>query len=94
MDGDDGGRKPVSQDQYDQFVFVQMARPGTYDMATERSDEVVQNMLRMRDDGDHPSVVSGSSRLLPPGGDPGSSWRRQLDRVEEDAWNNESYVAI
>ena len=58
-----GTKRPLTQAESDAFLFYQMAQLGSVDMAESRADAVVQNMIRMRDEGDHPSVISAADRL-------------------------------
>ena len=67
-------KRPLTQRDCDEFLFVQMAQNGSVDMAESRDDGVVQNMIRMRDDGDHPSVISATDKMT------GGSSRRQTLR--------------
>jgi hypothetical protein len=56
-------KRPLTQRDCDEFLFVQMAQNGSVDMAESRDDGVVQNMIRMRDEGDHPSVISATDKM-------------------------------
>ncbi len=84
----EGPPRSLTQEEYDTFLFMQLAKPGTVDLAKSRDERVVDQMLRLREQGDHPSVISATSRLMPVNAAVKIPPRR-LDTVMEE-WNPQS----
>jgi hypothetical protein len=55
--------KHLNQELSDEYLFHELAQVGTINLQVGRPDEVVENMLRMRDEGDHPSVISATDQM-------------------------------
>jgi hypothetical protein len=76
-----GNPDELTQDYLDLFLMHRLAATGTLNPHKERDAAVVDNMLTMRERGDHPSVISSTSHL---DGDGGRRQTSALPRIAEE----------